>query len=165
VIELQPTMTLGDLGSIVVAIVALLLAGVALRISGGLARKSASRPFVLEKLYDLYQYRKNRRLEVHSPLKEDIDRLFKEVQMIKSTALILEAAGLEKHVAEVESKGATYDQDHERLTAPGASPTAEDGERLVSEIVSLDRAVQDLLGALEPQMRRALKDPFDDFKN
>ncbi len=158
--DIQYSISVGDIASIAVAIAALLLAMVALRISGELARKSASRPFVLEKLYELYQYRKNRKLDPHGPLAEDIDRLFKEVQMIRAATLILEAAGLTQPIEDIEAKARAFGDIRREIIASGRPPSNEEGTMLSGAALSLDSAVQDLLSALEPQMREALKDPF-----
>ena len=161
----QYSISVGEIASIALAIAALLLALAALRISGDLARKSASRPFVVEKLYELYQYRKNRRLDPQGDVAADIDRLFKEVQMVTAATLILEAAGFRQRLEEVEAKDAAYWEIHRELSRSDRRPSEEEARKLTDAAVSLDQAIQDLLSALEPQMKRALKNPLDDFKN
>lgn len=160
---IELSITVGDIAAIVVAVAALLLAGWALRVSGGLARKSSSRPFVLEKIYDLYVYRKNRHLDPQGPLAADFDRLVTELQMIRAATPILEAGGLGAAVAAIEHQATRFGAIRNELIAAGAQPSADEGARLTAAAAALDRAVQDLLDDLEPKLKRALRDPFDEL--
>jgi hypothetical protein len=154
----------GNTAACKVAIAALVLAGWAVRVSGVLAKKSSSRPFVLEKIYDLYVDRRNRHLDAHGSLAADFDRLVTELQMIRAAAPILEAAGLGKMVAAIEKNATEFGTIRSDIIGAGSHPDVQESKRLTDAAAGLDRAVQDLPGALEPKVKRALKDPFEEFQ-
>ena len=120
-----------DLANAALGLASLTIALLALKKATEVGGMAISRPLVLERLYALHEYRKTRELS-QDPIK-DIARLFNEIGRVRQAAIVLEQAGL-------------TDEDQ--------------GDSIIASARTLDKAIQQLLGNIEPQLRRVMNDPL-----
>jgi hypothetical protein len=148
-----------DVANLVVAAVSLTIAIAALRISGRIAAASISRPFVIQQLYELYEYIATRRLD--TDLDKDIDRLFNEIERVRTKRLILEQAGFGRRLEEMEQRIHEFSALRPRLAEAGTW-TEEEGRALTTTAAAIDRVLQALLRDIEPQLRKVMTNPLKD---
>lgn len=148
-----------DVANLIVALASLTIAITALRISGRIAAISISRPFVIQELYELYEYIETRRLG--TDLEKDIERLFSEIDRVRAKRLILEQAGFGKRLEEMEQRISEFSSLRKQLQDAGTW-TPEQGRALTNAAVTIDQVLQSLLRDIEPQLRRVMTNPLRD---
>ena len=152
-----------DVANLIFAGTSFIVALVALKISNKVARMSISRPFVIEKLHDLFEYLKTRRLS-DDPIK-DVDRLMDEVQRIRRLTLVLEQAGFGLRVHELEAKVLAFSETRKELEVvltSGNQITEEQRRKLLKTAGEMDKPLQALLADIETMLRKIMKDPIKD---
>jgi hypothetical protein len=149
-----------DLANLTVALSSLVIALVALRVSNRVATASITQPFVIQELYELYEYVSTRRLG--SDPVADVPRLFEEIGRVRSRRLILEQAGFGDRMAELEAKIHEFSELRGELEIAqrAGALTEEQGKKLGQAAAAIDYALQALLRDIEPQLRSVMKNPL-----
>jgi len=146
-----------DLANAALGLASLTIALLALKKATEVGGMAISRPLVLERLYALNEYRKTRELS-QDPIK-DIARLFNEIGRVRQAAIVLEQAGLTDELHAFESALDHYTALATKLKAV-SHPTQDQGDSIIASARTLDKAIQQLLGNIEPQLRRVMNDPL-----
>lgn len=153
-----------DVFNLAIAVSSLLLAIAAVYISSRISRRGMFLPFVIQELYEVYEYLQSRRLG--DDVKADIPRLFNEIELVSTKHLILEQSGFSERLAELGAAKAAFGRSRDEADAAkqrDGSYTDAQGEALFSAAQAMDRALQALLMDIEPQLRKVMKDPMVDL--
>lgn len=149
-----------DVANLIVALTSLVVAGIALIVANRAAAMGIAMPFVIQELYELYEYIETRRLG--TDLAADVDRLFDEVKRIGEKRIMLELAGFGNRLVELDARKDAFARTRrEILDAQGAGAYTEDqGHELTQAAAAIDRTVQALLREIEPQLSLVMKNPL-----
>ena len=158
----ENTVTLGDLLAGLVGLAAFAVSIVALRIAGSLARKGATQPFVLENLYDLYSYGLSRAGQ-QSPPDVIVESFYEDIRRYRKAKLILEVVGFKDHVQRIDPLISQFLNTRDSIKTTSTQLTAEQGQQLLDAALEVNRLLDDVITALEPRIRQAIRDPFQAF--
>jgi hypothetical protein len=149
-----------DVANLIVALTSLVVAGVALIVANRVAAMGIAMPFVIQELYELYEYIETRRLG--TDLAADVDRLFDEIKRIGEKRIMLELAGFREQLTELDARKEEFARIRRKLMQAQEAGTYTDdqGQELTQAAVAIDQTVQDLLRAIEPQLSLVMKNPL-----